>query len=213
MPRKPGDRNRDYEERRHAILERLHRHLTPPPETPPSLRDLAQAARVSLPTLKHYFGGRAAVIGAVMAHQGKLGQPYLAHLATTELPFEASIAEAVRFLANGLFEARVSDIHAFGLAEGAHVPALGRAYLEALLEPTLQALEARLALHIRRGDMKPAFVRHAALMLAAPLLLGALHQVNLGGEALRPLNAPDLCSTVIDTFVSTYRTEKVRPAP
>jgi AcrR family transcriptional regulator len=213
MPRKPGDRNRDYEERRQAILERLHRHVTPPPETPPSLRDLAQAAKVSLPTLKHYFGGRAAVIAAVMAHQGKLAQPYIAHLATTDLPFEASIAEVVRFLANGLFEARVSDIHAFGLAEGALMPALGRAYLEALLEPTLQALEARLAYHIRQGDMKPATVRHAALMLAAPLILGALHQVNLGGEALRPLNAQDFCSTVIDTFVRTYQTEKARPAP
>ncbi len=68
----------------------------------------------------------------------------------------------MRFLANGLFEARVSDVHAFGLAEGAHMPALGRVYLEALLEPTLQALEARLALHIHRGDMKPAALRHAA---------------------------------------------------
>lgn len=204
MPRKPGDRNRDYLGKRQAILDRLHRALTPPAGPPPSLRDLAYAAGVSVPVLKHYFGNRAAIIAAVMAHQGAEGRPYLAHLARADLPFAASIRAAVGFMAEGLFEARVSDIHAFGLAEGTQDGATGRAYLEHLFEPTLQALEARLAAHVARGEMKPAEPRLAALMLLAPLVLGALHQDHLGGDVVRPLDREALVAALVDSFCASH---------
>ncbi len=203
--RKPGDRNRDYAETRQVILGRLHACLVPPRERTPSLRELAKAAGVSLPTLKHYFGGRDAVIAAVLEFQGRMGEPYLEHLGSSEAEFEISIREAVTFLAEGLFEARVSDIHAFGLAEGAQSSALGRTYLERLLEPTLQALESRIACHIRRQEMKPVDPRIAALQMAAPLVLASLHQGTLGGADLRPLDKEALCEAVIGNFVHVYK--------
>ncbi|MCU0818350.1 MAG: TetR/AcrR family transcriptional regulator [Beijerinckiaceae bacterium] len=205
MPRKPGDRNRDYAETRQAILTRLHARLVAERDRPPSFREIASAAEVSMPTLRHYFGDRDAVIAAVMEHQGALGAPYLADLARADLPFEASILEAVMFLAFGLFEARVSGIHAFGLSEGMQSGPLGEAYLARLLEPTLQALESRLAQHVSRQEMRPANLRVAALQLAAPLVLGALHQAYLGGDRLRPLSREELCEALAGSFIEAFR--------
>ncbi len=135
MARRAGDRNRDYEPTRQAILARLHGYLVPPRERIPSLRDLAQAARVSMPTLRHYLGPRDAIISAVMAYQGELGAPYLGHLAETDLPFAESIRDIVLFLSGGLFEARVSDIHAFGLIEGMQSREIGPRYLGSCSNP------------------------------------------------------------------------------
>jgi AcrR family transcriptional regulator len=205
MARKPGDRNRDYAQTRQDILIRLHADLVPPRGTPPSLRELAKAAGVSLPTLRHYFGGREAVITAVLEFQGQMGEPYLKHLGWSDREFEVSIREAVFFLAEGLFEAQVSDIHAFGLAEGTQSSVLGRTYRERLLEPTLQALESRLACHVRRQEMKPVDLRMAALQLAAPLILASLHQGVLGGAESRPLDREALCEAVIGSFVQSFR--------
>jgi len=205
MARKLGDRNRDYEKTRQDILVLLHAYLVPPRECPPSLRQMASAAGVSMPTLRHYFGGREDVIAAVMDFQGRMGEPYLEHLARSDAEFESSIREAVIFLADGLFVARVSDIHAFGLTEGAQSDTLGRAYLERLLEPTLQALENRLSLHIRRQEMKPVDPRLAALQIAAPLLLASLHQGSLQGVEIRPIDHEKLCEAVIETFIRSFR--------
>ena len=75
------------------------------------------------------------------------------------------------------------------LAAGMDDPALGPATVDALLEPVLQAVEARLGVHRDRGELAAdADLRHAALALVSPLLLGLLHQRSLGGSGCRPLD-------------------------
>lgn len=206
MTRRKGDRNRDFEAKRTELLDRLHGFLAPPPSPLPSARELAAAAGVSLPTLRHYFGNREQVLAAVMDHQAQAGEPYVMQLANTDLDFEPSVREMAGFLAAGLFAGGVSDIHAFGLAEGAQVSATGRHYLEKLLEPSLAAIETRLSRHVAKGEMRPADLRFAALMLASPLLLAALHQRNLGGRDLRPLEANDLADEVSSAFFRAFAT-------
>ncbi|OYX01094.1 MAG: TetR family transcriptional regulator, partial [Caulobacter vibrioides] len=56
-----------------------------------SFRDLAAAAEVSPPTLRHYFGDRRAVIDAILEECLRRGRIGLDAQRISDLPFEASI--------------------------------------------------------------------------------------------------------------------------
>jgi AcrR family transcriptional regulator len=195
--RRRGSKNADYAEVRDAILLRLVEHVGLSGRFHLSFRELAQAAEVTPSTLRHYFGDRQGVLGATFAriHQG--GTPFIAAAATEEHgPAPASLAW---FLANvrlGWERFGVGKAHAFGLTEGLGDGRLGQGYLTHLLEPTLQAAEARLARHVAQGELGRCDVRHAALALLAPVILALLHQQALGGTAVRPLD--------VDAFVADH---------
>ena len=78
-------------------------------------------------------------------------------------------------------------------------------YLNDVLEPTLQALEARLAGLVAQRAIVECDTRHAALMLLSPLLLALLHQRDLGGTRCRPLSIPALIDEHVKVFVRAYR--------
>ncbi|NJO12111.1 MAG: hypothetical protein HC872_00060 [Gammaproteobacteria bacterium] len=99
----------------------------------------------------------------------------------------------------------VGAVHAVGLTEGLKSDKAGLSYLLDVLEPTLQALEARLQVHIDRGEMRAADTRHAALWLLSPVLLALLHQHELGGTRCRPLDVEALLQEHALVFASVYR--------
>lgn len=204
MARPSGSKDRDYDEKRAALLERIGQHLSASLPDKSSLRDIATAAGVTVSTLLHYFGSRPGLVAALMEHQAKLGAPYLEIVASSEDPFEFSIRTLTRFILSGLVDAQVVDLHAVGLVEASGSDRLGPAYLEHLLEPTLQAVEARLAVHVARGEMRKSDLRVAALCLVSPLLLATLHQCRLGGAQVRHLDLADLAAEVSDMFLSAY---------
>jgi AcrR family transcriptional regulator len=180
----------------------------------PGLRDLAAAAEVSVPTLRHYFGPRQAVVDAVMAECLRLGREGLDAQRHSDLPF----AESIRHYADSLVRAlqaprdvALGDVFAVSLAEGVMDPDIGASALNHIVEPTLQVLEARLQAHILRGEMIPVDVRAAGLMLLSPLLLACLHQNQLQGRQVRPLALDALAATVSDGFVRAYGVAEPRP--
>jgi len=67
---------------------------------------------------------------------------------------------------------------------------VGPAFLDAVLEPVLQAAEARLERHVARGELPAMDTRAASLALLSPIVLGLLHQGPLGGSGCRPLDVP-----------------------
>lgn len=187
------------------MLAKMRARLRSRSEGPPSWRDLASAAGVSLSSLTHHFGRREDIIRAVMEDERAHGAAPMAIMAEPSGAFEISIRDAVHHLAAGLLNADLDRMIAAGLAEGLGHPVLGPAFIGNLLEPILQAIEARLDHHVLAGEMREGETRLAAVQLAAPIIVAVLHQRPLGGAAVRPLDLDTLLASHADAFVRAWR--------
>src|SRR5690349_5848480 len=76
MARVKGSRNADYEKERARLLEAARLRLLAPDGAQASFRELAEAAEVSVATLRHYFGSRETLVMEVMADMHRRGLPY-----------------------------------------------------------------------------------------------------------------------------------------
>lgn len=200
MGRIRGTRLKDYDAKRTALLQAFQARLIAADQPPPSLRELAAAAGVTLPTVRHYFGSRQEVIVALIEHLGREGAQHLAHSATGLDDFAASTRALVEYVVAG-FSYGLSEIHALGLREGLGDSRIGPAYLDALFDPTIEAAARRLAGHQQAGQMIAIDPRDAALMLLSPIFMAMLHQRELGGGTAAPLDIARLIDTVVATFV------------
>lgn len=210
MPRPKGSRNQAHDDRRAALIAALGARLRAPGPAP-SLRELARAADVALPTLRHYFGNRDAVVEAVMADDlagGAAEGGPLEVAATPSGPFARSVGDLLAHADAGFRHGGLTRAHAAGLAEGLRSEALGGRYLALALEPTLDAFAARLSAHQAAGEMRAdADPRAAALQLLAPLLLARLHQDALGGAEAAPLDVEALLDGLAGAFVRGHAAE------
>jgi len=204
MARTSGSRNRDYDEKRVALLKRLEPRLSDLSKVRPSFREMAGAAGVSVPTLRHYFSDRDGVLQAYLVWQGGESARYRPLVATTEDPFQHSIRKVLHGSAFGLKDMGRIRTHVVGLAEGLHNDRVGPSYLQATLEPLLASMEQRLTLHVSRGEMVATDVRHAAISLIAPLLLAILHQRELGGSSVRQMDLDQFIEDHAAAFVRAY---------
>lgn len=205
MARLQGSRNAQYADRRHELMEKVRSRLAQQSGAAPSFRELALAAGVSVATLRHYFGSRDALVKAVFTTSREDGERHLVRARAPEVAdLRLSMQQFLARLMNGWERGRVGELHRIGLAEGLRHPGTGLDYLTDILEPSLQALEQRLATHVERGEMRPADLRHAALMLLSPILFALLHQRDLGGTRCRPLHLPSLVEAHVEVFVRAY---------
>jgi len=212
MGRPRGARNTDYAATRAALVSRLTKRLAKPDGPRASFRELAVSSKVSVATLQHYFGDRAGVITSVLEAAHTAGSPHLAAVESAFLgPLRQSLGWFLDYLLRGLTDGGVADLHELGLAAGFRDQALGPAYLNHILEPTLQALEARLARHLAAGDLVPCDLRVAAVTLLAPVLVAVLHQHSLGGTRCRPLDLEGFVAEHFEGFLRAY--EQKRPVP
>ncbi len=216
MSRPRGSRDSDHEAKRQDLLSRMTLHMVSRDGGRASLRELASAADVSVPTLRHYFGDRSQVIDAVLAEALRRGRPGLDAQRTGDRPFDVSVRDYAEDLVTALTApktVRLGDLFAVSLAEGFLDPQLGPSALTHIVDPTVAALEARLAVHVGRGEMIETDLRAASLVLISPLLLGCLHQHQLGGDTASPLGLEALVEDVVGAFLRAYRNpEKVEPS-
>lgn len=169
------------------------------------MRELARAAEVSTPTLRHYFPSRESLIAGVLEADHAAALPFLHAIAAGELPaLRTSLLEVLRYILSGLIEFGVLELHVLGLRTGLKNPTLGPAYLTQVLEPSLLALEARLERHAARGELSLPEPRVAALQLLGPLLLLVLHQEELGGARCRPIAVDDFLPAHVDAFIRAW---------
>jgi len=202
--RKSGSRNLDYERTRGDIVQRLERTLDSSKRSRLSFRELAQLAGVPPSTLRHYFSGREALLLGVLERVHDLGLRYVAEGATAE---HGPAPESLRWFLGYLVEGwgrGVGRAHELGLTEGIGDGTLGPAYLRMLLEPTLHSAEARIALHMARGEIGPCDVRVAALELVAPLVMVLLHQRSLGGGSVRQLDVNAFLDEHVPRFLRAF---------
>ena len=196
-----GSRNADYDKERERLLEAVRTRLLASDGAQASFRELAEVAGVSVATLRHYFGSREALLAEVMRDMHRRGLPHLLAAATEP---RGPVRDSLRWFLDSLlmgWRMGVGAVHAFGLTAGVGHETLGPVYVRELLEPTLQAAEARLARHIADGELRRCDVRHAALELVCPVVLGLLHQVQLSGASCRPLDVERFLTDHLETFL------------
>lgn len=211
MARPPGTPHRDYDRKRAELLGKLSARLIAAGPAP-SLRQLAAAAGVTIPTLRHYFGNREDVVRAVFESWHADGAAELVRLSLPDGPLAQSVRRAVSHTLSGLTRSPLGRMLAVGLAEGFVEPGAATTFLRHLLEPSLQALERRLEAHAERGELRGIEPRAGALMLLSPLILAAHHQELLGGHKLRPLDLDALGNAVADGFLRAYGSDPPRPS-
>lgn len=205
MARPTGVRNPDFEETRSALVRGMRRRLLASDGARVSFRELAAAAGVGPATLRHYFGTRTGALTAVLGAVQVEGAPYLLMVTRPpSAPLAESLERLLRMVLVGMRHG-LGDVHALGLAAGLRDPALGPGYLEHVLEPTLQAFEAHLAHHAAAGTLRAdADLRLAALQLVGPILLGALHQEQLGGARCRALDLDAVVGPHLDAWLRAW---------
>lgn len=203
MVRAKGTRNAGYDERRTALLMCLRKCLKQGAPYP-TLRELALACGCSVSTLKHYFGRRQDIILAIFEDTNARAQGHLAHVRIPTGPLEVSVRDAAAEAWRVLSDLSAARMLAVGLAEGLGHPAVGPGYLNDVFDPYIRALTDRLSVHIAQGEMRAVDPRLAALALASPLLLSALHQNELDGARVWPMDREALLEHVISSFLRAY---------
>ncbi len=205
MPRPKGARDADYAVKRSALLRKLSARLIQLDDTRPSLRQLAIAAGVTVPTLRHYFGDREDLVQAVLEEFFIDGERYLERGAEPDGELDHSIRAFLTRFAQVLVEGpKLGDMIAIAFLEGFYSPRLGPAALNYVIEPPLQAMEKRLAAHQARGELGEVDLRCAALMLLSPLVVGCMHQQQMFGDQVRPLHFAPVIDAAVVSFMKAY---------
>lgn len=188
MGRAKGSRNQNFDETRGELAGNLARALLDERGELASLAAMAAAVGVTVPTLKHYFGDHDGVVTAALAAAEVAGKPHLEALGHPgRRKLDSSMREVVESLLAG-WPLGVGALFAAALAHGLVYERRGRATVNHVLEPTIQALEQRLGVHRERGELARTLdLRTLALTFLSPLLVALLHQRELGGESCRPL--------------------------
>lgn len=207
MARPPGSRNSGYDVRRRALARRVLDRMAQPTGSGASMRELAAAAGVSVPTLRHYFQTREGALQAAMAQMRELGAPWLQVAAHAEV--DQPLADSLRWFFTMFLRGWEGGLGAMlgeSLAAATGVTALGVTAIEEVLEPTVQALETRLAHHQQAGMLDPeADLRHAALALFSPALIALLHQHTWSGAQCRPLDIAAFLDAHVARFVAGWK--------
>lgn len=154
---------------------------------PVSLRQFAIKAGVSEPTLRHFFKDRQGVVIALIEYFAEGARGFLARSAEAAANLSEAVAGYGALAQEGADTDLFARAHAFALVESIHDGVVARAYLDTIIEPSLQAVETRLSGSIDNSEQASDKVRHAALALYAPILIAVLHQRLLKGDEARPL--------------------------
>lgn len=188
MPRPAGVRNHDFEKKRSALLDQLTDFALNDDLRRPSLRQFAIAAGASEPTLRHYFSDRRGVVIAILNHIHDRGVPLWDVIAAPSVDSATAVEEYFRVTQAGLTHGGFARAHAFGLIEGMADEVVGQAYLKALLDPALEAVQRKFEATSGATYAGEAG-RAAAFMMLSPILVMTLHQHLLGGADSSPIEA------------------------
>jgi len=207
VSRPKGARDADFEAKRVALLRRMAVRTLRPGAARSSFRRLAEAAEVSVPTLRHYFGDRPTVIAAMLETYLADGRHGLEAVAEPTGNLETSIRDYATSLLAAMRAPRairLGDVFAVSLSEGLVDGDIGPSVLRSILDPTVEALRRRLDAHVRRGEMVAADTHAAALVLLSPLLLAILHQDHLGGRDCSTVDLDATFDSVCAAFLRAY---------
>ena len=203
----------NYEQVRARLLEAVEARLLKPDGAQSSFLELASAAGVSVPTLRHYFGTHEALLSEVMSDLRRKSLPYLYSGAVED---HGDVRQSLKWMLEQFARSwplYTGPSHAFCLAAGIGHESLGPTYVRELLEPTLQAIETRLARHMAQGELRQSELRGATLALFGPLMLALLHQHQLGGARERSMDLQAFIQQHLEGFLRAYGATPKQPEP
>ncbi|MEQ8403486.1 MAG: TetR/AcrR family transcriptional regulator [Oceanicaulis sp.] len=192
-------------DRKSELLAILARTAIAERSAPVSLRQFAIKAGVSEPTLRHYFTDRQGVVIAIIAYFADGARDWLERSAEPGASLQEAVAGYAALAMEGSSSNVFAQAHAFAFVESIHDREVARAYLERIIEPSLTALERRLAPGVDPGADNPERVRHSAIFLYAPVLVAVLHQRLLAGEDTRPLDMADFFDDLTRLFTDGFK--------
>jgi AcrR family transcriptional regulator len=197
-----GAKNADHEAKRAKMVAAIAPVVMKAAPARPSLREMSRAAGVSVNNLRHYFGTREGVLEAVFEAMGTAGRPYVERaLGLAELPVAEGLRTMLGQIVQGWTPEALGGLHRSGISEGLGSEALGPAYVEHILEPTLVVAEDMLKIWAERGEVEVEDFRTAGLALMAPVVLALLHQHGLGGVQCRPLDIEAFLDAHVAAFL------------
>ena len=204
MPRPTGRRNTDFEAKRVALARRAREEWLQR-GAGVSLRELAESTGSSLTNLKHYFGDRDGLVEAISE---VCQRDSASILSISAEPVGDNAREALfsffERLLIGWHQFGVGRLHEVGLAEGLGDPRKGPAFVNHILEPSLQTAERLLQRLIDKKQLPRMELRGAALTLMAPVVLALLHQDGLRGNTCRPLDVRTFVRTHVDHWLDGW---------
>ncbi|MEL6342571.1 MAG: TetR/AcrR family transcriptional regulator [Myxococcota bacterium] len=201
MGRPTGKRNAGYFARRRALAMAALEALLNDDGAPATLKDLAAAAGVSVPTLKHYFGDRDGLLRAALAAgAGTLSLPR-----PLDVPPDVALRTVLTATTTAWREGTLRALVASGLSLGIGSPTRGPMVIEQLWSPLLAPVEDTLRGHIGQGTLRPMPTHEAALSLMSPVLMALIEQDLLGGRGRRPIDLDAFIDHHVHTFLDQNR--------
>ncbi|KPP81539.1 MAG: TetR family transcriptional regulator [Oceanicaulis sp. HLUCCA04] len=189
-----------HSDRQRELLDMLSVAAIADRSGPVSLRQFAIRAGVSEPTLRHFFTNRQGVVIAILHHFARQANSWLGRSAEPVADLGESVKGYLDLALQGFDNSLFVQAHAFALVESIHDPVVARAYLDIVVEPSLKAIETRLAPGIDPDGNHPDRVRHGALALYSTMLFAILHQRLLHGDESRPLAMDAFFADLIALF-------------
>lgn len=211
MSKTKGSRSKDYDAKRTELLRRIGKFLLSNPSHKVSMRQIAEACDVSMPTLTHYFDNRNGISYAWLEQCWKDAENHLQDAAKPKGKLASCIKHKLKDLHQAFTSFGLDRLHIWGMTEGLGDALLGTAYLEFFLEPTLQANEQWLKHYQEKGDIDAQLnVRFAAISLISPLIILLMHQHALCGDRLRPANMEAFINQHAEHFLRYLVAQKFR---
>jgi AcrR family transcriptional regulator len=202
MPRPRGRRNNDFEISRQELLAKILRWARLRQSgTRFSFLELARAAGVSVPTLRHYFRTRQALLGELITSLS----PYK-HVTGTPLPVGGAFDQVGWLLGELVAEWRggYGEAYALGSRLALLEPSLGSTFVAAVVDPLLSRAERVIGSLMERGDLARGDERGATMALLAPILLELSFHDARGGVTPDDRDIDAMCTDHVQRFLRAY---------
>jgi AcrR family transcriptional regulator len=202
MPRPPGRRNNDFDSSRQELLAKILRWARLRQSGMRfSFLELARAAGVSVPTLRHYFRSRAGLLRELIASLS----PY--QYATGSLVPVGPAADQVAWLLGELvaeWRGGYGEAYALGSRLALLEPGLGPTFVSAVIDPLLGRAEEVIGSLMNRSDLARGDERGAAMALLAPILLELSFHEAGGGVTHDDRDIDAMCTEHVQRFLRAY---------
>lgn len=187
MSRPSGVRNQDFAQKRQALLDKMEVFILEKGNESPSFRQLAIAAEISEPTLRHYFTDRSGVMVALIENF----RDKSAFMRDATRQASDGIADSLegyhQLVRRFRQDATFVQAQAFMIRESMADAAARRAYLEHIVEPSIDALADRLV-RTKGGPANYQTARTAGMMLMSSSIFMILHQELLDAKEHAPVD-------------------------